>query len=374
MKIAQIITRGDVYYGAQAHFHDVCRLLNEDSQNVVAITGSTGILTERLEADGIEFVVVPSLNRSINPLHDWKCLSDLQELFSLNAPDIVAAHSSKAGILARMACRRAGIPCVFTAHGWSFEDGIPWLHRNLYRSIERHVGKYTDRIIAVAEKGRQLGIENRVAPPERISTVHYGVADIGGGHVHKSQPIFTMTMVAEFRRQKDHATLIAALRLLRDRPWRINLLGGGDLMPQIKEQVKAFGLEDRVNFAGAVNNVHEYLSATDLMVLITNWEGLPISILEGLSFSLPMVASDVSGISEEVIDGYNGLLVQRGNADDVAKAIAAIMDDPQKLDEFGANSRKLFEDQFTQQAMYGKLRALYEDVIAEHQASHSVAL
>lgn len=145
-------------------------------------------------------------------------------------------------------------------------------------------------------------------------------------------------------------------------------------MPQIREQVQAFGMEDRVNFAGAVDNVHEYLSATDLMVLITNWEGLPISILEGLSFSLPMVASDVSGISEEVIDGYNGLLVERGNADDVAKAIATLMDNPQQLAKFGANSRKLFEEQFTQQAMYGKLKNLYEDVIAKHEEAHAVAV
>ncbi len=365
MKIVQMITRGDTYYGAQAHVLDMCKLLKADGQDVVAVVGNEGDLTDRFTDAGVPYRVVPTLQRAIHPTRDLRSVTDLKNLFLEIKPDLVATHSSKAGIVGRLGAYRAGVPCVFTAHGWSFEDGIPYFRRKLYLAIERYVARRTNRIIGVSELGRQLGIDNRVAPADKIETIYYGVEDIGPQHVRELNDPFTMTMVAGFRNQKDHPTLIAALEGLKDRSWQVHFLGDGPLMETTRQQVQQAGLADRIHFHGAVKNVPEYLRKTHLKVLITNWEGLPISVLESLSYGMPVVASDVSGVSEEVIDGYNGLLTQRGDVDSVKTALAKMMDSPQLCEEYGANSRNLFEEHFTQEAMYKKTKSLYERVIAE---------
>jgi glycosyltransferase involved in cell wall biosynthesis len=363
MKIAQVITRGDTFYGAQTHVLDLCKLLIADGHDTFAVVGSEGGLTDRFTEAGVPYVVVPSLQRSIRLFRDMRCIADLEHLFRERKPDLVATHSSKAGIVGRLAAHRAGVPTVFTAHGWSFEEGIPYVRRRVYLAIERYVAKRTDKIIAVSELGRSLGIASHVAPSDRIEAIHYGVPESKCQRVQSD--VFTMTMVAGFREQKDHRTLIAALQKLSNRKWIVNFLGDGELLDQTKALVRKSGLGDRIHFHGAVNNVADYLAKSDLKVLITNWEGLPISIIEALALGLPVIASDVSGVSEEVIDGYNGLLTARGDVESVRHALEHMMDRPDLRDTFGKNSRQLFEERFTLSAMYSKTRDLYLRVIGE---------
>lgn len=364
MRIIQLITLGHEVYGAQKHVLDLCTVFQKDGHEVLAVVGTGGDLTDLFEEHNIKYKIVPSLKREISVLSDFKCVGDLRKVYDEFKPDIVASHSSKAGILGRVACYLSGIPNTFTAHGWSFEDGIPYLRRNVFLNIERLVGRISDRIITVANLGREHGLKNKVARPEKLTTIYYGVADTGSKFTKEQQDIFTMTMVAGFREQKDHATLIEALIPLKDREWQLLLLGHGPLLDDVIAQTKAAGLDHKIKFEGMVPNVPDYLNKTDLMVLTTNWEGLPISILEGLSFGLPVVASDVSGVSEEVINEYNGLLVDRGNVEQVTAAISKLLDNPAQLKEYSKNSRLLFEKEFTQEAMYKKTKALYQEVIA----------
>lgn len=364
MRIIQLITLGHEIYGAQKHVLDLCMVFQKDGHEVLAVVGTAGQLTDRLEEHGINYKVVPSLKREIRAFSDIKCIGDLRKLYREFKPDIVATHSSKAGVVGRLACYFSGIPSTFTAHGWSFEDGVPFVRRKLFLNIERLLGRISDRIITVANSGREHGLKNKVAAPEKLTTIYNSVEDAGSAFPKEKQEVFTMAMVAGFRKQKDHATLIEALIPLKDRDWQLLLLGHGSLLDDIVAQTKAAGLDHKVKFEGMVSNVSEYLRKTDLMILTTNWEGLPISILEGLSFSLPVVATDVSGVSEEVINEYNGFLVDRGNAKQVTEAIEKLMDDPEELAKYGRNSRLLFEKEFTQEAMFEKTKALYEEVIA----------
>ena len=365
MKILQVITRGDTFYGAQSHVFDLCRLLRDQGQDVIAIVGSEGPLTQRMEASGVAFEVLPSMRRAIRPLEDLRCVSELHGRIEHHRPDLVASHSSKAGILARMASDRAGVANVFTAHGWSFEDNVPWWKRRMYLSIERRT-PMADHFIAVSDLGRSLALRHRLMAEDRISTVHYGVADVGGNRRKCLSDPFTMTMVAGLRPQKDHATLIRALARLKHRPWRVNLLGDGPLRGQISEQLRAAGLLDRVHMPGAVDDVASYLDRTHVKVLTTHYEGLPISILECLSFGMPVIASDVSGVREEVIDGYNGILVPHQDDAAVAEAITRLMDRPAASSAMGRQSRQLFEDRFGWDTMREKTIEVYRRA-ADHR-------
>ena len=371
MKILQVITRGDTFYGAQSHVLDLCRLLRDQGQEVTAIVGSEGPLTQRMKVSGVPYEVLPSMRRAIRPLEDLRCVGELHSRIAHHRADLVASHSSKAGILTRMASDRAGVANVFTAHGWSFEDNVPWWKRRMYLSIERRT-PLADHFIAVSDLGKSLALRHRLMNEDRISTVHYGVADVGGKRQRRLPDIFTMTMVAGLRPQKDHATLIRALTRLRDRPWRLNLLGDGPLRGQISEQLRAAGLLDRVHMPGAVDDVAGYLDRTHVKILTTHYEGLPISILECLSFGMPIIASDVSGVREEVIDGYNGILVPHEDAAAVAEAITRLMDRPAAADAMGRCGRQLFEDRFGWNTMRDKTLEVYRRA-ADHRRQHRVA-
>lgn len=366
MRIIHIITLGHRLYGAQNHVLQLSRRLQEDGHEVQVLVGSIGDLTDQLDVIGVPWKHVETLVRPIRPWADFKAVNDLAgEIRGFDA-DLVTTHSSKAGIVGRVAAWRCGVPSIFTAHGWSFAEGIPSKRRKIALLLERLVGRFGKRIICVAEAEREFGIAQRVAPAEKLVTIHYGIEDKAGQYLPREStngPV-KMAMVAGFREQKDHATLIEALAKIKHLPWEISFLGDGELRDEMESKVNDYGLKDRVHFTGMVQNVSDYFRKIDLLVLITNWEGLPISTLEGLSFSLPVVASRVAGTCEQVVDHSNGITVARGNVDEVASAIEALVTDSDRRIQYGRASRDLFEERFTIEAMYQKTLALYQDVVA----------
>lgn len=366
MKIIQIITLGHEIYGAQKHVLELSWELQKDGHEVLVVVGTQGAMTDWLKQKNIRYIVIKSLKRSLNPFYDIICIFKLIKLFKDERPDIISSHSSKAGIVTRIAAWWCKIPNTFTAHGWSFAEGIPQPNRTFFLWIERVIGFISYKIIAVAEVEREYGIKKRVASPDKIVTIHYGInkkySYNKSFEKSETQSPFVITMVAGFRPQKDHATLLKALQDLQKFDWVLYLLGDGELEGEIKRLAHYLKIEHRIKFEGAVSNVEDYLIKTDLMVLTTNWEGLPISILEGLSYGLPIIATDVAGVKEEVIDGYNGKTVKRGDWLSVKKAIEELFHNQELRILYGKNSRILFEECFTTQAMYKKTISLYESM------------
>ncbi|HFV5407130.1 TPA: glycosyltransferase, partial [Escherichia coli] len=119
-------------------------------------------------------------------------------------------------------------------------------------------------------------------------------------------------MVARFCAQKDHETLLKAFSNIDKEKWRLTLIGGGD-SKSIKELAKKLNIDKNINFVGQTKNVVNFLNHSDVFLLISNWEGFPISILEAMRSSLPIIATDVGGVSEAVKHGYNGFLINKGN-------------------------------------------------------------
>ena len=364
MRIVHIITLGHRLYGAQNHVLQLSGRLKQDGHDVLVLVGSTGDLTDALDDLGVPWKQVHTLVRPIRPGTDLKAVQDLTSEIKSFSAELVTTHSSKAGIVGRIAAWRCKVPSIFTAHGWSFAEGIPWKRKKIAWLLERLVGRIGKRIICVAEAEREYGIVQRVAPAEKLVTIHYGIEDKAGQYLTRParQGPVKMAMVAGFREQKDHATLISALATIKHLPW------DGELREAMEAKVQACGIQERVHFAGMVSNVSDYFRQIDLLVLITNWEGLPISTLEGLSFSLPVVASRVAGTCEQVVDGSNGITVARGDVKEVANAIETMVQNPEMRVAYGKASRKLFEDRFTIDAMYQKTLALYETVVAESRS------
>ena len=124
-----------------------------------------------------------------------------------------------------------------------------------------------------------------------------------------------LTMVARFEPQKDHPSLLKALARLRNHAWRLELIGEGPLLERTRDLARSLGIADRVEFLGQRSDVAERLATSQVYVLSSNWEGFPRSILEAMRAGLPVVASDVAGVSEAVVDGVTGYVVPRGETE-----------------------------------------------------------
>lgn len=363
MKIIQLITSGREMYGAQQHVLDISRALHKDKHEVIVVMGKRGVLSDRLEAERITVIEERSLIRQINPFKDYTCYKCLLQLISTLKPDVVASHSSKAGVLGRLICSQLNIPNTFTAHGWSFEQGVPFVRRSLSLMIERIVGRYTNKVIVVSEDGKRQAINQKIVKPTQIEKIYYGIKiNKSTIFLEKETPILNLVMVARFSRQKDHKTLLLALAQLAHLNWKLRLLGSGAGMTKMKKLVSDLGMDHKIHFEGAVSNVQDYLVQSDIMILTSYWEGLPISILEGMSHGLPVIASDVSGVREAVISGKTGILVNPGDINGVKEAIYTLYDDDTLRINFGQNAINHFKENFEFSRMYQKTLALYEEL------------
>ncbi len=369
MKIVYIATRADPIGGVQIHLRDLTGALQTLGHSPTVLTGGTGPLVDQLRAQGTPSVSLRHLTRPISPMRDLLALGEIRAVLKELRPELVAVHSSKAGILGRLAAKSLNLPALFTAHGWNFSPGIPPIESACYRQIERLMGPLASKIITVSEFDRQLAIKAGIASGERIVTVHNGMPDVAP-HLRaepgKSPP--RLVMVARFDVQKDHATLLRALSLLQQYPWTLDLVGNGPLMEQMQSLAAALGIGERVRFLGQRLDVDEILAQAQVSLLTTNWEGFPRSILEAMRAGLPVVASSVGGSGEAIQDGETGYLVPRGNIDFLRDRLAPLLTGPALRVRLGAQGRRRYEEHFTLGHLVNKTLAVYRNILGDNGA------
>lgn len=361
MKIAYVITRMDELGGPQIHLRDLATRLTPMGHQVHIISGTDGPILHDLTTRGLATChVLPDMMRAIKPWREPLALYHLYRLLRQIRPDLVSCHSSKAGVLGRAAAFLGGYKCVFTVHGWAFTDNVPRLKRMLYRAIETLMSPFCARILTVSDYDRRIGQHAWVAPARKMVTVHNGMSDIQlpprGAHTGPCRLI----MVARFAEQKDHRLLIDALATLRHLDWQVDLVGNGDTSV-VAEQIARLGLSDRVHVLGQRGNaeVTARLSASDIFLLITHWEGFPRSIIEAMRAGLPVIATSVAGVPEAVVDGVTGHLVPHGDAVAVADAITDLVQNHYKRLDLGQAGRARFEQYFTFDHMFAQTCQIY---------------
>lgn len=365
LRIAFIITKASPIGGAQIHVRDLAAALAAQGHRPTVITSGSGTFIDDLRALGIPVVLLQHLTTPIRPLDDLRALREVHSALTQLRPDLVAAHSSKAGILARLVGWRLRLPVVFTVHGWAFTPGVPAVEAALYRRVERLVGPLAGRIIAVSEYDRRLGLEAGIASPERLVTVHNGMPDIDPElQADPARSPARLVMVARYGAQKDHPTLLRALAALRHHAWELDLIGDGPLRAETEALARQLGLGDRVHFLGQRNDVDRRLAAAQISLLITNWEGFPLSILEAMRAGMPVVASDVGGVAESVRDGENGFLVPRGDVDVLRDRLERLLADPGLRGRLGTSGRERFVRDFTLDVAVARTLAVYRDTLA----------
>jgi glycosyltransferase involved in cell wall biosynthesis len=170
-------------------------------------------------------------------------------------------------------------------------------------------------------------------------------------------------MVARFAPQKNQSLLLDACAPLQI-PFRLQFAGSGPTQPEIERKAERLGLRDRVEFLGDRSDISSVLAGASVFALATNWEGLPLSILEALRAGLPVVASDVGGVRETVLSGHNGFLVPRNDTAAFSYALESLLSDHQLRRRMAANSRRMFEEHFTVEQMLRKTFDFYRQSVS----------
>lgn len=370
MRIAYTITRSDDLGGAQIHVRDLASALGEAGHDVVVLAGGGGVLARQLRDRGVHVVELRHMSRPIRPTRDLRALRELTGHLKRVRPDILSTHSSKAGILGRIAGRRLGIPTITTAHGWLFDLPLRGRRQQLVHAIEKGMAPLARRIVTVCESDRDLAIRSGIAEPERLSTIHNAMPDVDTAlRADPSGNPPTLLMVARFAPQKDHATLLRALATLLDLDWRLDLVGTGPQEDSVRGLADALGLSDRIRFLGMREDVPELIAGSQVYLLVSHWEGFPRSILEALRAGLPVAATDVGGVREAVLEGETGYCIPENDDVLLADRLKNLIRDPELRSRLGTAARAHYEAHFTFDRLVEDTLALYESVLAGRAGS-----
>ncbi len=360
MKVAYVITRFDSVGGAQIHVRDLARALICGGDEAVILTSGQGQVAKPLNTTSTPIVRLEHLVRPIRPSTDLLGVQEIRSSLKRLKPEVVSTHSSKAGWLGRLAARSLGIPVIFTAHGWAFTDGVAKNTARLYRSVEQVASRYADKIITVSDYDNRLALQHRIASADKVVTVHNGMPDVGPElRAEPAGEPCRLIMVARFFEQKDHETLFRTLSTLTALPWTLDLIGDGPRQGAAEARAAELGLQSRIRFLGERSDVAEHLAAAQVFLLITNWEGFPRSVLEAMRAGLPVIASDVGGVAESVVDGETGYLVKRGDVTDLRQRLMQLICNRSLRTVMGEEGRRRFETEFTFGAMFANTYDIY---------------
>lgn len=370
MRVLYLVTKADLG-GAQVHILDLLRGFRSVLEPVVA-AGAEGYFTEGVRNLGVPCEIVPNLVHPIAPVDDCRALLQVARLIHKIRPDVVHAHTSKAGIIARFAARAAGVPAVFTAHTWCFAEGTSWKWRLGGIPAERLAGWFSAAIINVSDANRELALRHGISDHKRMLTIWNGIPDTP----HRARPgtsgVPRIVMVARCAEQKDHSLLLRAFARIT-KPAKLVFVGGGPKLTALKAEANELNIANRVEFLGDRFDIAEILSNSHVFALASKWEGFPLSILEAMRAGLPVIASNVGGVSEAVTDGNTGFLVERGDVSAFRTRLHSLLDDPSLRRQMGAAGRQRYENAFTLDHMLRKTLAIYQMAVLGVRAAGTLA-
>jgi glycosyltransferase involved in cell wall biosynthesis len=322
LKIIYVMTRSDVVGGAGVHLLDLARGVQDAGHDVLILVGGSGVFFNLAIAQGFNCISLKHMTREIHPLKDIFSFIELRRVVREYSPDIVHLHSSKAGLIGRIVSRNLNIPSVFTVHGWAFTEGVSKKRRFIFTMIERFMTYLSDKIITVSDYDKKLALKLKVGCSNLITTIHNGIHDVDCSvEPTDSENNVKLIMVARFDEPKNHYLLLQTLSSIKNLPWEIEFVGDGPSFKNIQALVKKLEIDRKVIFSGACKDVVDRLNKADIFLLISNWEGLPLTIIEAMRASLPVIASNVGGIPELIDSDETGLLVERHDIQGLASAM-----------------------------------------------------
>lgn len=358
-RIACLITNSETG-GAQSHVADLLRALRGQA-DVTLLAGGDGPLFDLARDLGIPAIRLAALDNALSPLKAVAALRELMRALREASPDILHTHSAKASALGRVAGKLLGIPVVYTVHGFAFKAAAPWKQRTVARMAEWLLAPLTSHVICVAEAERAMARKLPIRA-DRISVIPNGIADVA----ERAQPVDALRRVVTVMRlapPKRPDVLIRAFAAAQLPDCELVVAGDGPQRASL-ERLAGQLAPGRVRFAGSIDHIPALLASAQLFLLASDHEGFPISILEAMRAGLPVIASDLPGIREQLGDGRCGVLVADNEPAAFADALRQAVADAPARAAAGAAGRLRWQQAYGVEPMVRATWTVYQQVLA----------
>jgi glycosyltransferase involved in cell wall biosynthesis len=383
-KILYLITGLNVG-GAEMILWKTIKYLNKKKFNPVVVSIiPPGKIGQKISQEGVKVYslnikkfLLPENKDKIYPLFIrsfsvlFREIPRLISIVSSEKPMILHSHLFHANFLGRIIGKICGVPIIIsTIHNIDFGG-------KLREKLLRYTDKFHDVTIAVSQTVADTMVKKGVVSKEKIRIIYNGIEDkkmeidknISRKKISKELGIsnekFILISVGRLTKQKGYPYMIDAMQILKqnfDLIWII--LGEGEERTNLEKEIQAKNLQKHIFLLGNVENVEEYLNASDIFVMPSLWEGLPLSLLEAMAASLPVIATRVGGIPEVITDGINGFLVAPRSSQELAKKIKYVLNLPSDTREKIVKiARETITHKFSLNKMINEYQKLYQELI-----------
>lgn len=378
MRVIHVITRLIVGGAQENTVATVLGLRERHGVDVRLITGPTtgpeGSLESQFENTPELLSIIPELVRPVHPLQDLRALFRLTRMFREQKPDIVHTHSGKAGVVGRLAARRAGVPVIIhTIHGPSFGPFQGALSNLIFTAAERYAAGATDHFVTVANAMRDQYLAAGIGRPEQYTRVFSGFPldpfvqatndPALRARLGLAPEDFVVGKIARLFELKGHENLFAiAPSVCRQQPTlKFLLVGDGIWRERFEQQAETLGLRNNFIFTGLVPpaEVPRYVGIMDALVHLSRREGLPRALPQALAAARPVVAYDCDGAKEVCLDGQTGFLVPPGDLAALQERILRLAKNRELRAELGRRGQAMVKECFPVERMVDELHTLY---------------
>ncbi len=371
IKILHVITHLPIG-GAQDNTLYTVELLDKEKYDISLCCNLDGDLVERAKKiEAIKLFDISFLCREVSPYRDIRAFLSLYKLFKEENFTIIHTHSSKAGLLARLAAVLNKTPIVIhTIHGFAFNDFMNMFKKNFFIYVEKLLAKWTDVLITVSNLNKKKIIDLNIAHENKIKNIYSGIDlrlftnkrnDDFRKELNLENDHLLLGSVGRLSDQKDPITMIEAFGII-SKPFpnaHLALVGDGELKGKILEKIDQLKLKDRVHLTGNKNKPWSVYHSMDLFIMSSIYEGLGRSITEALSCGVPVVCTDVEGVPEIVRDNITGILVPPKDSNKLADGIIRTLNDMETAKKMAEEGRRFVKDNFDVNKMVNDIDSLY---------------
>lgn len=385
-KVCHIITKLELG-GAQQNTLYTVSNLSKEKYIPLLISGKNGFLdNEACAIPGLKLFFIPKLIRPICPFCDFIAFLRITKILLKEKPDIVHTHSSKAGIIGRWAAWFAKVPIVIhTFHGFGFNKQQSFLVRNFFILLEKITALITHKLVVVAQENINDAMNYKIGTKEQYMVIRSGIEidkfknssidkDAKKEELNILEDEKVITTIGPFKPQKNLKDFIKIANLISEtnNNCKFLIIGDGDLRPQLELLVQGYDLTEKIIFLGWQRSINEILAISDIFVLTSLWEGLPRSMIEAMSSSVPVIANAVDGVKEIIKDGENGFLSEPFNIKKTADLSLKLLNDPELAKKIGTAGKNSIQKEFDIDFMVQQQEELYMEMYKIHLAGDSL--
>jgi glycosyltransferase involved in cell wall biosynthesis len=384
IKVAHIIGRM-ITGGADENTLFTIEGLNKEKYEIDLITGeeSDKDILNKVKNHPFNIIQIKELKWKLNFWYDPIVLLKLIKLLKKKRYDIVHTHTTKAGILGRVAAHISGVPVIVHGlHGSTFQAFNSSLLNWLLFLLERLTGRFTDAYISVSKMLSEKYVEKGIGKKENYYTVYSGMKldkfyevrekvdyrekrrELG---INSGQ--FVIGNVARLETRKGHQFLLDAFKKVtlerKDYPLKLLIIGEGEDREKLENYIKKLNLEDKVIFTGYREDVEELMALMDIFVLTSLREGLPRVLVQAAAVGMPSVAFNVDGVSEIIKDNQNGFLIRPIDVEQLANRMVRYIDNKELVSLHSQRGREFIKGKWSIEDMVDKIDKIYQDLIQE---------